>query len=421
MWFKRNKPYSRTKILEDAGKAQRKGRLKKAIAKYMILLKVDPEDYEVHNKIAPLLARKRRFTESWESFKTAGEGFYRLGFAEKAMSVYTQAAKFMPKKIETWEAAVKLQLDLQQDADALKTIIEGRRYFKYCNNQHKVISLLRKALKIDPWNFETTFHLAHLLVKSGNSEEAKQLLYGLLERERGRALWRTCFTILKVSPSLSSAWRCLRTILAPPSRESLENGRAPQKNEHGEKIEDSTFWEEISHKGEELDKTDNATSVVMKEKDSNVGDDKNVQSDTNPVKASKRVNTIIPVGFASFDGSYSGTMLNISESGAFIRYDNDLKPKNNLNVRFSLPGEKGIIEVKSKVLWVNSFGEKENTFKGMGVHFTNITPKDRARVASFVSKEQNVSNEEKTGKSVKTRPVGSALHYPEENVTAWLG
>ena len=47
MWFKRQKPYSRTKILEAAGKAQSKGKLKKAIAKYQILLKVDPEDHEV--------------------------------------------------------------------------------------------------------------------------------------------------------------------------------------------------------------------------------------------------------------------------------------------------------------------------------------------------------------------------------------
>jgi tetratricopeptide (TPR) repeat protein len=214
MLFKRRKSRTRSEILETAGKAQAKGKRKKAIVEYRKLLKTDPQDYVVHGKIAPLLAEAQKFSESWSSFKAAGEGYLHKGFDDKARSVYIQATRYLPNEIEAWEAVVGLQLDKGQRADALKTLFDGRRHFRRSSHRQEAIHLLRMAWDISPWHFEVTFDLAQLLAKTGEKEEALKLLNGLAERERGRNLRHIRGAILRTSPAIGSLWRWLRTALS---------------------------------------------------------------------------------------------------------------------------------------------------------------------------------------------------------------
>ncbi len=216
MWFKRNKSYSRSEILDAAGKARARGRRKRAIAEYQKLLKADPGDYVVHGKIAPLLAERRNYSESWSSFKAAGEGYLHKGFVDKAKSVYIQAARHLPYEIEAWKAVVRLHLDRGHRADALKTLIDGRRYFRRRSQRAEAICLLRMAQGISPDHFDVTFDLAHLLAKTGEREEAVRLLEGLAAREQGHNLRRTRGALLRISPSPSSAWLWLRAALSNP-------------------------------------------------------------------------------------------------------------------------------------------------------------------------------------------------------------
>jgi tetratricopeptide (TPR) repeat protein len=213
MWFKLSRPYSRSEILEAAGKALVKGKRKKAIAWYQKLLKTDPGDHVVHGKIAPQLAETKQFSESWSSFKASGEGYLRMGFVDKALSMYIQATRYMPKEIEAWETVTRLQLDRRLRADAVKTLINGHRYFRHRKHRQKAIRLLRKAKEIDPWHFEVTLNLARLLAKAGERKDALRLLNELAEREHGYKLRRICGALLRISPTPASALRWLRATL----------------------------------------------------------------------------------------------------------------------------------------------------------------------------------------------------------------
>ncbi|MFQ5330369.1 MAG: tetratricopeptide repeat protein [Thermodesulfobacteriota bacterium] len=214
MWIKNDKPFNRTEILDAAGKAMAGGRRKRAIAEYQKLLKVDSKDYVVHGKIAPLLAERRLYSESWSSFKAAGEGYIHKGFVDKAKGVYVQATRHLPYEIEAWKALVRLHLKRGHEADALKTLDDGRRHFRRRSQRSDAICLLRMTLEISPGNFEVISDLANLLVKSGNRDEAVRLLQGLAAREHGHNLRRTRGAMLRVSPSPSSAWQWLRSTLS---------------------------------------------------------------------------------------------------------------------------------------------------------------------------------------------------------------
>src|SRR3972149_4908651 len=103
MIFIRSKSYDREKCLTAARKAEARGRIRKAIASYMLVLEADPEDHLVHTKLAPLLARKKKFEEAWASFKTAASGYRLAGLSQKAIGVYAHALRFMPRNPEVWE------------------------------------------------------------------------------------------------------------------------------------------------------------------------------------------------------------------------------------------------------------------------------------------------------------------------------
>ena len=211
--LQRKKTSSRSDILEAAGRAQAKGRRKRAITEYQKLLKENGEDYIVHGKVAPLLAECRRHEEAWASFRASGEGYLKDGFEDKAKSVYIQATRFLPYEINGWKRVVKLHIDRGHRADALKTLREGRRRFSRRSHRKEAIVLLRIAWKLTPWHFDVTFDLARLLAKSGDHDNAMRFLLGLAERENGYNLRRVRGAILKMAPGPHTAWLWLRASL----------------------------------------------------------------------------------------------------------------------------------------------------------------------------------------------------------------
>ncbi len=103
---------------------------------------------------------------------------------------------------------------------------------------------------------------------------------------------------------------------------------------------------------------------------------------------SPRVPTDIPVKISSVrGGTFEGSILNLSETGAYIHSIEDLQPDERIGLTFSLPGKDNTIELVGKIVWVNSLEEKESLFNGMGVHFTNMTSGNKSFIASFVEGE----------------------------------
>lgn len=212
MWFKRKSSYSRASIMEGAGKAAAKGRLKKAIAGYRRVIEVDPNDFDAHSRVAPLLARAGDIDGSWTSFRTIGETYRMRGFPAKAAGVYVQAARYMPKKSEVWENISALHLERGLKADAIEALIAGHRHFKG-RARDIAIRLLEKAWGIEPWRYDVTRRLSKLLGKSGRKDEALKLLYGLAGRTRGGNLRRVRGQVFRLSPGLTPAWLWLRAAI----------------------------------------------------------------------------------------------------------------------------------------------------------------------------------------------------------------
>ena len=214
MWFKRHKSYDRFAILAAAEKARAKGKVRKAIAEYRKVLEVDPSDYETHGKLAPLLAERTQLAGAWKSFVAAGEGYTRDMHEDKALSIYMQAARYLPHQLEVWKSIARLQVGRGRPPDAVKALLDGSRHFRRRNHRPEAIRLLRLACEIEPRHFEATYALARLLLKAGEKREAQWHLEGLAERAKGRNRRRACATLFRMSPSFVGAWRWVRAAIA---------------------------------------------------------------------------------------------------------------------------------------------------------------------------------------------------------------
>lgn len=206
MFFRRRKEYDRESCLEAAAREQSKGRVRKAAAHYLRALEADPEDHFVHAKVAPLLAKMQRFEESWESFRIAASRYFATGFSQKAIGIYSQAAKFMPRNPEVWEAMAYVYVQQGKRADAVATLYKGHAFFTRGACKDRAVAMLRRAFALDPWNPEVTLALARHLKKS-DPVEALGLLEGLSIRVKGRKLRHVRSAMFCARPGFTMAWR----------------------------------------------------------------------------------------------------------------------------------------------------------------------------------------------------------------------
>jgi tetratricopeptide (TPR) repeat protein len=219
--------YDRSRLLEQAARAAASGRLGKAIALHRWVLAIEPQNPELHLRLAPLLARRGERFDAWQSFQAAARACLRSGRPDRALAIYKQAAAVLPREVQAWQAIARLQHRSERPRDAIATLLEGSRHFRRGRLRPRAIHLLRLAREIEPWHFETVHELARLLARSRQREEAAILLRHLALRCGGSRLRRVRATQLRVWPTPRHAWLWLRAALFPaPEPRSADGASA---------------------------------------------------------------------------------------------------------------------------------------------------------------------------------------------------
>ncbi len=221
--------YDRARILQAAAKARGRRRIKKAVRLYRRVLMMEPDNAELHHKLAPLLAKRGEDFDAWRSFQIVAAACRRAKNPEKAIAVYRLAADHLSHHLELWLELADTYCERGRSVDAIVALVEGSKHFRSGPDRARAIHLLRRAREIDPWSFEAVLQLARLLSKTDQGGEASMLLQGLAQRSAGRDLRRVRRARFLDAPSLASAWRWL---VAPrgPGRASRATGASPVRS-----------------------------------------------------------------------------------------------------------------------------------------------------------------------------------------------
>jgi tetratricopeptide (TPR) repeat protein len=221
--FSSDRGYDRSRLIQNAERARGRWRRRKAIRIYRQILAVEPGNWEVHARVAPLLAQAGRRFDAWVSFRSAGRGFARDGKLERALQQYRAAARYLPRRVEVWLAIADIERKRGRKREAVQALLEGRRRYRQRLLRPEAIHLLRHARQIEPWSPNVVIDLARLLSRTDQKDEARMLLSGLAERTRGRSLRRVRAAQWRASPTPAHTWRWLRAALggSGPQRRAL--------------------------------------------------------------------------------------------------------------------------------------------------------------------------------------------------------
>jgi tetratricopeptide (TPR) repeat protein len=213
----RHKTYDRARILTQAERARRRGRAAKAVELYRRVLAVEPENADLHRKVAPLLVRRRQPEEAWRSYRFAAKTLAKRGFEAQATGLLREAAAQLPENREAWIALADLIRQQGRLVDAKAVLLAGRVHFRRRRHRRDAIELLARAESLDPDDLAVALDLARLLARCGNRARAIQILERLarLHPTRQRRIY---FERFRVAPQLHalSDWLSALARRAPP-------------------------------------------------------------------------------------------------------------------------------------------------------------------------------------------------------------
>ncbi len=208
----RDDSYDRARLLDAAARARRRGRYHEAITHYERVLAAEPSNPELLRRIAPLFAQVEEPDRAWQAYRGAADEFARAGYADKAIGVYREAASQMPRTAVAWLSIADLERARGRIVDAKLALLTGRAQYTQRADVCVAADLLRRALAIDPSDFDARLDLARCETRAGETERALESLAAALAL-RPDCARRIRWQELRTQPSVERAWAWLRVIV----------------------------------------------------------------------------------------------------------------------------------------------------------------------------------------------------------------
>ncbi len=202
--------YDRARLLDEASRARSRKRRRRAIALYRRVLAVEPQNGELHHKVAPLLAESGQLFDAWMSYRTAARSFLREDRTDRALSIYREACERLPQELEAWLETSELLRRHGRSADAVRTLLDARHHYNQRWQRPVAIHLLRRVRTYEPGNVDVLLDLASLLGRCDQRPEALLLLERASRLCQGADLRRVLAGRFRLTRSLRDAWRWLR-------------------------------------------------------------------------------------------------------------------------------------------------------------------------------------------------------------------
>jgi pilus assembly protein FimV len=213
--------YDRSEILRKAEEHRSQGRTRKAIREYEKVLAVDPQDIEVHARIAPLYIKAGRKDPARASLQRVIARYEKQGFTEKAIAMLRLALTVDPRDLAAHLRLADLHLGKAHTGDALRLLEEARRAFRSKRFLKQAIAVEEKILSFAPDDFRAQVSLVRLLWRAGRRREAGERLLRMESQwalRRNRTYWRKTRRLMcRHAPSLSTGWGYVVSLFLSPA------------------------------------------------------------------------------------------------------------------------------------------------------------------------------------------------------------
>jgi tetratricopeptide (TPR) repeat protein len=156
----------KNKIIAEATKLVQKGALDKAIAAYQKITAEDPKDVRVLLKIGELYQKKSEDKLAAEAFQRVAETYAEQGFFLKAVAVYKQIVKLDPDDVRVNERLAGLYQQLGLMSDAMSQLQYVATAYEKAGDGARLTDVLKRMVELDPENIASSIKLGELYGRS---------------------------------------------------------------------------------------------------------------------------------------------------------------------------------------------------------------------------------------------------------------
>lgn len=212
--------YDRAGILRRAERFRSRGRVKRAIREYERVLAVDPEDIEVHTKVAQLYIRARRKDQAKASLKRVIEWNEKEGFVDREIAMLRVAQELDRRDLTVYLRLAELYLGKEVTGDALRLLEGARKAFRRKRFFKEAIAVEEKILSIAPDDFRAQVSFVRLLRRAGRRYEAGERLRQMEAHwalMKNKEYWmKTRWLLCRHAPSVSTCWGSFISLFTAP-------------------------------------------------------------------------------------------------------------------------------------------------------------------------------------------------------------
>jgi pilus assembly protein FimV len=165
----------KARVLAAAQKQLARGNIDKALKELARIVRDDPKDLRVRQKVAELLARQGKVAEAMREFAVVAEAYERGGFYPKAAAIYKQMLRFEPDQMRWHLALGEIYQQLALLSDAMDHFNIVAQHFEQNGSSRERIEIYEKLLKLNPDSVEYGEKLADLYTKEADAMGAYEV------------------------------------------------------------------------------------------------------------------------------------------------------------------------------------------------------------------------------------------------------
>jgi tetratricopeptide (TPR) repeat protein len=157
----------KNKIVAEATKLVQKGAFDKAIKQYERILAEDPKDVRVLLKVGELHQKKGDDHAAAGAFQKVAETYADQGFFLKSVAVYKQIVKLDPEDVRVNERLAALYQQLGLMSDAMGQLQSMAAAYEKQGDAAKLTDALKRMVDLDPDNIASSIKLGELQARAG--------------------------------------------------------------------------------------------------------------------------------------------------------------------------------------------------------------------------------------------------------------
>lgn len=171
----------KSSIIDKAQKLAAKGQISQAIAEWQRLIAETPNDGNIYNTIGDLHLKANQKGEATASYLKAADAFKTAGFELKSIAVYKKIIKVDPSQMEVYEKLADVHAERGLTANAVEDYLKVAKHYVKQNDFLSALSVYRKLANLDPQNSNVRLKIAEMCQKQGLEKEAVEEYEKVLE------------------------------------------------------------------------------------------------------------------------------------------------------------------------------------------------------------------------------------------------